>query len=98
MSRIVSLPPRLQAMADQRVALLHDVIPEGLPHTVVMTPLTERPRHMDRERWERTCDNCGVYVPEGRDFYTGTTTDMLKGRQVIIGFGLCRTCVPEDRS
>jgi hypothetical protein len=61
---------------------------------VVMATLTEPPEHAtpaQRDRWERTCDNCGAHCPG--TFYTGTAARLTRtGVQVIITFGVCPAC------
>lgn len=90
-------PAWLLAKIDQRIALFTDRMPEDLvkPYGIVMTPLTEpRPGATveEMERWERTCDNCDIYVPEGQVFYTGHSSRVIHGKQAIVTFGACARC------
>jgi hypothetical protein len=52
----------------------------------------------ERDRWERTCDNCGRYCPpDGEwDFWTGHVVREIDGRQVMIAFGVCAVCRHES--
>ena len=99
--------PWLSAMVDQRVALMveHGALEIARENgtLLVMSLLDEGDEEMtdeQRERWERTCDNCGKYVPpepeRGRDgytgFYTGYTARRIEGVQIMLAFGVCGTC------
>lgn len=46
----------------------------------------------ERERWERTCDNCGVYTPDDGEFYTGYISRIVDDIQVLMAFGVCSNC------
>ncbi len=68
---------------------------------VIMAFLDEGSEHMteeERERWERTCDNCGKYVPPEperdnyTEFYTGHMARTVEGIQILMAFGVCGTC------
>ena len=100
--------PWLTAKIDQRVALMVergalDFAREG-GTSFIMSLLDEGEEHMtgeERERWERTCDNCGRYVPpvphdevvgKYTDFYTGYTQRIIEGIQIMLAFGVCGTC------
>lgn len=96
--------PWLSAMVDQRVALMVekgalDIAREN-GTLFVMSLLDEGNDEMsdeERERWERTCDNCGRYIPvdavDGPDgFYTGYTSRTVEGIQIMLAFGVCGTC------
>jgi hypothetical protein len=90
-------PAWLTAMIDQRMALMEEHLgnPANVPANVVMTPLTEPEEdatNADRERWERTCDNCGTYCDNDTPFYTGSTVRMRGNVQVIFMFGVCAPC------
>lgn len=91
-------PPWLSAAVDQRLAYM-------IPHlqgvdvgAIITTPLTEPgpgSTEADRERWERACDNCGAYTPEGptSPFYTGHVERRLStGHRAAVFFGMCQTC------
>lgn len=98
MDEVVREPGWLTAAADQRLALMQETVPpevlaEDAP--IVMAMLTEPSDDLDRqerERWERTCDNCGAYTPEGQVFYTGHVTRYLFGAPVMITYGACFRC------
>ena len=48
----------------------------------------------ERERWERTCDGCGIYIPEDGEtlFYSGHLSREIDGVQILLGFGMCDDC------
>lgn len=89
-------PVWLVAMADARVAFMLDQmggVPAGYPF--VLTPLTEPPldhTEEQRERWERSCDNCGTYCPDGTDFLTGLIGRDIGDTRIEITFGACPEC------
>lgn len=92
----VTAPEWLVAAADVRVSFMLSQmggIPDGYPF--ILTPLTEPPAgwtDAQRERWERTCDHCGLYCPEGTDFLTGLISRDIDGTRIEITFGACRAC------
>lgn len=43
-------------------------------------------------KWEFTCDNCGVYVPNRNNFWSGQYLRKHKGWKIIVGYGCCRKC------
>ncbi len=68
-------------------------IPEGYPF--ILTTLTEPPEGSPdevRERWERTCDNCGTYCPDDTTFFTGSMGTTIDGVRIEITFGACPKC------
>lgn len=72
-----------------------DMIKQMMHGNVMMTPLTEPDEGSSPEeiaRWERTCDNCGAFVPDGELFYTGQLVREFHGEQVILIFGVCPVC------
>lgn len=94
-------PSWLIAKIDQRVARIEEAAGEGINafslgglEPLVVTPLTEpQDWGLTMDEWERSCDNCGVVTPEGREFYTGNMIRKLKHGQLIsITFGTCRAC------
>jgi len=92
-------PAWLTAKVDARIAEIRKGGAFDLAESVqpiVMTFLDEGSPHMtdeERERWERTCDNCERYCPEGgMAFYTGHVLRMEEGRQVILAYGVCDDC------
>ena len=96
-----SEPAWMSAAVDQRLALMAEGIPApaagGLDgYTVITTPLTEPPEgeratKQDSERWDHSCDNCGVLVRAG--MVTGYVERELHGRKVMIFFGSCPDCM-----
>ena len=97
-------PAWLVALADQRIALM---IEKGALNaareaesTFIFSFINEGDHEMSREelaRWERTCDNCGRYIPEdapdGPDgFYTGHLARTVDEIQIVLAFGVCGTC------
>jgi hypothetical protein len=98
MTTVIREPSWLLAKIDQRVAMFADKVPADVvtSYGVVLTPLTEPDDGATREevlRWDRTCDNCGAFVPRGRTFYTGHAGRMLHGVQVVITYGACPGCM-----
>jgi hypothetical protein len=91
--------PKLQAMIDQRIALIRENVPPSAANFIV-TPLTEPPEgSSDRvmKRWERTCDLCWTYTPPGPDFFTGQAQiELYPGVHVLIGYGLCKSCLEKQ--
>lgn len=91
-------PPWLTAKVDQRLALMVEKtggkFPEG---ALVAMPLTEPDDGASQEeieRWDRSCDNCGKFIPLGELLYTGSLMRELEsGQRVLINFGACATCV-----
>lgn len=47
----------------------------------------------EREKWERTCDNCGRYCPDDEQFYSAMALRPLLNGRVEITFGSCLGCV-----
>lgn len=47
----------------------------------------------ERERWERTCDNCGRYCPDEEQFFTGLVHMPLGNGHVEVTFGACPDCL-----
>lgn len=105
----IPTPPWLDAKADQLLAKVRreaGLTPDALkragysgPRNVVMMPLTE-PKEgsspKQRDRWERTCDNCGRYCPHPAvPFGTGILVRDWEGVRILIGYGACRRCLPE---
>lgn len=91
-------PAWLTAKVDQRLALMADKMGDiNLDYSVVMTPVSEPREGATREemvRWERSCDNCGLFCPGA--FYTGTTTRKGFDTQVIFTFGACPKCAGKE--
>lgn len=92
-------PPWLVEMVENRLTLMvqHGALElareSGAPF--VMTFLDEGEPEMtdeERERWERTCDHCGTYIPDDGEFYTGHFKRVIDGIQVLMAFGICGTC------
>lgn len=93
-------PSWLTAAADQRLAKMRS---HGVQNDVkgmakkplISTPLTEPvagATHEQYERWDRSCDNCGTFVPIGTNLYTGHVFRDLDGLQVVVTFGMCADC------
>lgn len=90
-------PAWLTAKVDQRLALIQTAMLAAADSTdpdFVMTYLDEGGQMSDeeRERWERTCDNCGRYCAANDDFWTGHVLRQVEGRQVMLAFGVCADC------
>lgn len=100
MSELRKEPGWLIEKVDQRIALIRqsgafEVAAEEQP--LIFSFLDEGDHEMtseELERWERTCDHCGKYVPDQgtETFYTGHVARTIEGRQVILAFGVCGTC------
>ena len=98
-------PAWLLAAVDQRLALMKEAAHDaGMPpgkafgdYELVTTPLTE-PREgatkAEFDRWDRSCDNCGVFCPKYGEpiLYTGHINRELGGARVVITFGACAKC------
>ena len=94
---VIDVPQWLNSQIDQRIALIEHKAAAGIKQfgdsAVVMTPLTEPREGQAQEEWERSCDNCGAFVPEGPLFFTGTVSARLRsGQRVVITFGACAAC------
>lgn len=91
-------PVWLTARLDQRLAMIEDkVFDIARAHGIhiIMTPLSEEPpgcSEKEAKRWNRTCDNCKVYVPDGPGFYTGQAEARKHKFLVLIPFGCCAAC------
>jgi len=98
-------PPWLAAKTDQKVAFMaeHGALDLARENgsMFIMSLLDEGEEEMtdeERERWERSCDNCGKYVPPEPEranytaFYTGYTARTVDGVQIMLAFGVCGTC------
>ena len=99
--------PWLQAKVDQRIEFMvrHGALDIARENGTrfVTSYLDEGEEEMtkeERERWERTCDSCGRYVPPepGADredydnFYTGYTARTVEDVKIMLAFGVCGTC------
>lgn len=97
-------PPWLTAKVDRRLAELKaggafEIAIDQAP--IIMTYLDEGDAKMSpqaRQQWERTCDNCGRYCPEvgGMAFYTGHAMRLVDQRQVLMTYGVCDDCRPQE--
>jgi hypothetical protein len=101
-------PPWLAEKIEARLAFMveHgalDIARESGARFVVSF-LNEGDEHMsdeERERWERTCDRCGKYVPPEperdnyTEFYTGHMARTVEGVQIFMAFGICGDCKRE---
>ena len=91
-------PPWLTEKVDRRLAQIElSGAFELDTKAVIATYLAEGDDQMseeERTRWERTCDSCGRYcsVDSGIDFYTGFASRIVKGRQVLMAYGVCDDC------
>lgn len=94
---ILTIPPWLRAMIDQRLSELEDYFGGKAPNVpIVLIPLTEKPEGVDRDYWDRVCDNCGTYVAPNTDmFWVGHVSQEWQGSQVIICYGVCGNCKGE---
>lgn len=100
MAERVDIPAWLDAAVDQRLAWakvrIAQIPAPMLKAAVIETPLKEPPPGTDVARWDRTCDNCGRFVPpsdgEGELFYTGSMVRDVSGVPVVICFGTCKDC------
>lgn len=93
-------PPWLDAKIDQFLARLNELkaaqMAEAGGYEVIMMTLTEPASREDAKRWERTCDNCGAYVPEGAVFFTRQSVREFEGLtiKIVITWGMCSDCKP----
>ena len=104
--------PWLQAKTDERVELMVKAgalnVARESGTAFLMSLLDEGSEDMteeEQEQWERTCDNCGRYIPPETnpgvggyyaEFYTGYTTREVDGVQIMLAFGVCGTCKESD--
>jgi hypothetical protein len=92
-------PAWLTAKVDQRLAFMLQEMGGKLPNigqNVVLTLLTEYGEgatQEEKDRWERTCDNCGLFCPGATTFYTGQVARYHMGKRVEFTFGSCPKCV-----
>lgn len=92
--------PWLTAKVDQRVEFMIQngalALAQQNGSFFIMSFLDEGKEDMtdeERERWERTCDNCGKYAdPRNEEFYTGYTARTIDDVQIVLAFGICGTC------
>ena len=94
--KLVKVPPWVDSLVDQQMALLRERGVESEFKVVVM-PLKEPPPLVSMERWERVCDRCGTYCPPGDEdsFFSGMTQRMFQGKRVIFFYGACPKCRSE---
>ena len=92
-------PPWLVEKVEKRINLIVSqgavVYAKKSGAPFIMTFLDEGDPEMtdeERERWERTCDNCGRYIPEDGEFYTGHMARIVDDVQIMIAFGVCGIC------
>ena len=91
-------PAWLTAKADQRVALMKEAIGDLLQPgmDMIFTMLTEPDDDAsvgDYDKWDRTCDNCGTYVPpKVAGFFTGQVMREINSVPVMVHFGCCKRC------
>lgn len=92
------LPAKLVAMIDQRVAFIKEQTKDvgfGLANTIVsaLTEPDENASDLDYERWERTCDMCGTYVPPEASFYNGAVLRPLRmDVDLTLFYSVCPVC------
>lgn len=97
-------PTWLIEKVDKRVALILEkggiAMTKEAGSDFMFTFLDEGDHEMSSEefeRWERTCDRCGRFIPpdapDGPDgFYTGHIAREFEGVQIVLAFGICGTC------
>lgn len=99
--RLVKVPPWVDALVEQQMALIRD---RGVDDEfkVVVMPLKEPPlavmQGFDSARWERTCDKCLTYCPPTEDedsFFSGMTQREYQGKRIIFFYGACPKCRSE---
>ena len=82
-----------QVLAEMRENLTADRL---AGFKAVLIPLFDPGPGLDEaeaERWDRTCDNCGTYCPDGTSFYVGQSQREMHGKSVILMFGSCGQCI-----
>lgn len=71
-----------------------DALPAGKMLTI---SLTQIPEDEDaKQRWARSCDRCGVYVPPGGELFSAREHLLVSGRHVAVPYALCRTCATAE--
>lgn len=91
----ITPPVWLGAKVDQRLALMDEAIPDRPKDAIIAMFLAEPDPSATKEesdRWDRSCDNCGTYCPEGEAFYTGTLRLNHRNQRVIVTLGVCSAC------
>lgn len=99
-------PPWAVAAADQRIAFMRETMgnvdAKAAGYDNVVVPLKEPDTGEETtpqqfEYWERTCDRCGVYVPDASrlKFYIGYIQRQAFNVNVTIVFGACENCAKE---
>jgi ferredoxin len=68
-------------------------------HTIVVMPLTDRPKGKDADIWEFTCDRCAKFCPPGVEkFETGSAVIHVEGvGQINITVGMCAECAAMEQ-
>lgn len=85
-------PPWLDAMVDQRMAMLAEMVSEeeAAVFDIITFQLTDPPSPEGAERWEETCDGCSTYVPG--ELYNAVVIRRHGGTLVHVMFGVCNDC------
>lgn len=95
MAELLDEPAWLVAMLDQRIALVLDKFADQMDilrnMDMCMLTLTEPPEHETIERWERTCDRCGTYVP-GEGLMLGSALRTAQGIRFVVTLACCEPC------
>lgn len=95
---ITTEPAWLTAAADQRVAFMAETLGPGVAflkgYNVVVTPLTEPDPGCQTQQWDKTCDNCGRYCPDG--LVANSVQRDLNGVKIQVVFGACSRCMGGD--
>ena len=104
--RLALMEEAIGDVVDESVEMFHaltgfkpsadvDMIAKMMQGNIMMTPLSEPDEGSSVEeirRWERSCDNCETFVPDGELFFTGQLVREFHGQQVILVFGVCPAC------
>lgn len=91
----ITNPPWVVAKIDQRLAKAGTVLPALPVNAVILMALTEPPDNCtpaQYKTWDRSCDCCGVYVPDTGNFYTGQSMYDHHGQRIRFTFGVCEMC------
>jgi hypothetical protein len=91
-------PAWLLAKTDQKLADMRDNLTADrlAGFKAVLIPLFDPAPGVDDTgggRWDRTCDNCGKYCPDGTPYFVGQTKREMHGKSVFLTFGACSECI-----
>lgn len=84
----------LRSTAARRLRDVHRALGATVPppgYGMVVSPLVDRPGHIDCQTWDRCCDRCHAFVPD--DLHLGMYQPLPA---VMLSLGLCGTCAGRE--